>query len=291
LNQNHEPLKLLISPTTRFSFGDSQYSITEVETLPDARQGRYNIIASVCAVDPTGTKNEFFCKRYLSPESAYVEDAAYRVMDILGMSECHATLHAAEEPLLLVSRALGNLWASSDLDETTAEIIGVHCAVAYLIGNADLRPRNTFVHRNNGVVTVSVIDLEHCFFDRALDLRDCRDPFSPLFVDGLGDSVVERTKHRVLSPLATRRARRCFLPVEDMTDHRVQRFRKGWLKVYDEARQKIGSIEKFLMDRVYRTPPLIIGTQSYRRAMARLDVRDILHRMNEDGATAFEDHY
>jgi putative hydrolase of the HAD superfamily len=291
LREGPTGLRRMIASQMKFSLNGSSLSITSVETLTESQQGRYNVVGRVWAKDETGKERECYCKRYVTPESAYVEETAYRLMNLLGMLECRATLFSAEEPLLLSTPASGVLWTASEIDEITAEAIGAHCAAAYLIGNADLRPRNTFVDRSNGVAKVSVIDLEHCFFDRAMDLQQFPGRFSPQEIDKLGDSVEERTKHRVVSPAGIRRTRRSYLPIDDMSNPRVQRLRKGWLSMYENAKSLNDKIEYLLMDRIYQDPPLIIGTQSYRRAMAAVDVRDILHRVSLDANDAFKRLY
>lgn len=284
-------LRRMIAPQMQFLMDGSSLSIMSVETLTESQQGRYNVVGRVRAKDEIGKEGEYYCKRYVTPESAYVEETAYRLMNLLGMLECRATLFSAEEPLLLSTLASGVLWSPSEIDAATAEAVGAHCAAAYLIGNADLRPRNTFVDRSNGVAKVSVIDLEHCFFDRAIDLQHFPGRFSPHEIDKLGDSVEEKTKHRVVSPAGIRRTRRSYLPIDDMSDPRVQRLRKGWLGMYENAKLLADKIEYLLMERVYQTPPLIIGTQSYRRAMAAVDVRDILQRIGHNANDAFERLY
>jgi HAD superfamily hydrolase (TIGR01509 family) len=286
-----QPWENLLALNQCFTVDGLPHRITKIETLPDEQQGRYNIVAKVVGATTDGQVRTFFAKRYLSPESVNVEYTAFRFLELLGLSGCSAEQLHGNEPMLLTTPALGQLWTAADLDEDTCEGIGAHCAAAYLMGNADLRPRNTFVHRANGGAQITVIDLEHCFFDRALDLSDCGDPFSPATIDALGESVELRTRHRVLSPAATRRARRSFLALEDRSHPRVQAFRQGWIMTFERAKQRIGEIEALLMERVHAKPPLVIGTRSYRRAMAELDVRDLLERILEDAALSFDRHY
>lgn len=290
-DHDSDSLKRMLSVGSEIRFDNDAYSITSLITLGDDAQGRYNIVGQMHAKSATGEERTFYCKRYLSPESAHVEELAYRVVDILSPHGCRAALLTLHEPLLITTAAPGRLWTAPDMDETTAELIGSHCAVAYLIANADLRPRNTFMERNGERTTLSIIDLEHCFFDRALDLRGIDDPMSPLIIDGLSHQLEERTKHRVLSPAATRRARRSFLPNDDQGRHLGERFKQGWIALFERARGKLDAIEALLMDRIYTTPYLIIGTQSYRRAMALSDVGDISQRIREDPIAAFDHAY
>lgn len=280
----------LIGPAESFAVGGEQNTIERLTALPDNEQGRYNIVGRAWCRNSRGAEREFYCKRFLAPESAHVEYAAYQVLDLILPAGRQTALLAAAEPVLLLSSVPGRPWCVEDLDETTAELIGGHCAVAYLIANADLRPRNTFVDRQSGV-SVSVIDLEHCFFDRALDVSGLADPFDPETIDRFGAMLVGRTERRALSRATIRRTRRTFLPVEDRSDDRVKCFRNGWIRAYETAKRRSSEIEAFLLDRIYRRPYLVIGTRSHRRAMAALDVRDIMQRISQDSAAAFEACY
>lgn len=291
LQKSNDPLNYLIPSEINFESVEQKFVHSRTILLPDLQQGRYNLIGKTYLTTQAQEDQEFYSKRYLLPESAFVEESAYHLMQILGVSDSRIKLFSSSEPILLSSPALGKLWTPTDIDEVTAEIMGSHCAVAYLIGNADLRPRNTFVHRNGKEVKVTVMDLEHCLFDRALDLKDCQDTFSPYTIDSLDNTIEKRTKHRVLSAASIRRARRSFLPIDDKSHILAKLFKKGWLKTFEVAHEKVMDIELYLSKRIYQTPYLIIGTQSYRRAMASIDIKDILGRINENGDEAFEKLY
>lgn len=285
-------LQWLITSGASFQFGDTTFEISGVTTLPDAAQGRYNIVGRVRAAAASGQQERDFCiKRYLNPESVYLEEMAYAIMGMIFPHGIRAALLPSSEVLLVMSMIEAKHWATHDMNIDTAEIIGFHCAVAYLIGNADLRPRNTFIDRTNGTMSVSIIDLEHCFFDRALEVNDLVGRFTPTAIDELGDEVHSRTKHRVLSPAATRRARKSFLAIEDRSHELVLRFKKGWIAAFESAKALRVQIETALMNRIYREPYLIIGTQSYRRAMASVDVKDIVSRIEQDPVASFDQHY
>ena len=46
-----------------------------------------------------------------------------------------------------------------------------------------------------------------------------------------------------------------------------------------------------MRSRIHGAPPLIVGTHSYRRAMAELDVDGVQSRIEEDAGAAFERQY
>jgi len=191
-----------------------------------------------------------------------------------------------------MQEAAGIPWEQAEIDDAAIQAIGSHCALAYIIGNADIRPRNTLVSRANGASKVTVIDLEHCFFDRAIVLPTNLDAFNPSSIDSLAEATLnESTKHRVLSKSATRRARRSFLSVEDRTARLPQLFRAGWIDAYRRVQHNGKAIVDLVLNRLYQNPPLIIGTQSYRRAMAKIDVEDMKARIQQDPELAFEQQY
>lgn len=284
-------VRQLLQPGLQLRVDAASYVLTEMDTLADAAQGRYNVVARLSAVDGDNRPQYFYAKRYLDPCSAHVEATAYSIMRNLGLSSIRAGLLAAEEPVLLVSPAMGRLWALETLDEPMAYGAGGHCAAAYLIANADLRPRNTFVVRDGNCAEISVIDLEHCFFDRALNPQGLKDPFSVAEWDALEPEIERRTKHRALSPAAIRRTRRAFVPVDDKSHPLSRSFCEGWMHVYARFKAQASLVQDMLLERIYQDPPLIIGTQSYRRAMARIDVADIRDRIDDDAAEAFERLY
>lgn len=272
------------------AFGNT-VTVREIENLPDAEQGRYNLVARIRVANEHGEEQELFCKRYLLPESAYVEETAYEVMRLLGLADVRAHILDGPEPLLLMTRAGGEAWEEVDLDEAAIEELGTQCAAAYLIGNADLRPRNTLVDKDGPSVRLNVIDFEHCFFDRALDVSGVDDPRRPEAIDVLARGSSDRTRRRALSSAATRRCRRSFLPVDNLDSEVVRPFRQGWKRVFERAKASAADISSLLISRVYSSPPLIIGTQAYRRAMARVDVDDILDRIARDPDEALAHAY
>jgi hypothetical protein len=59
----------------------------------------------------------------------------------------------------------------------------------------------------------------------------------------------------------------------------LQAFRAGWREVHAAAQAAAGRLEEMLRERLRRQPPLIVGTESYRRAFLPLDVADLLGRV------------
>ena len=287
-----DPLLPLFHAGKRFALCGQEWTTQSVVSLPDASQGRYNIVAKVVARNTEGVQRSFISKRYLTPNSAHVEELAYRLMDLVGLSGINHSIVSGIEPLLIMEEALGLAWEKAEIDDATIRQIGSHCALAYIIGNADIRPRNTFVNTSCTTTKVTVIDLEHCFFDRAITLPTTIDPLDPKSIDSLPEATLnELTKHRVLSPNATRRARRSFLAVEDRTLPLPQIFRDGWLDAYNRVQLSAKAILDIVHERLYQNPPLIIGTQSYRRAMARIDIEDMRARIVQNSTVAFEQQY
>jgi len=287
-----DPMLPLIYPGKPFVLSDSKWITNEIFSLPDDKQGRYNVVAKISATDSNGLVGSFIVKRYLSPNSAHIEDLAYQVMGIVGLPGCPHALIDGSEPLLIMEEAVGVPWEQAEIDDAAMRSIGSHCAFAYIIGNADIRPRNTLVSHANGDSKVTVIDLEHCFFDRAVVLPTDFDALNPNSVDSLSEAKInESTKHRVLSKGATRRARRSFLAVEDRTTRLPQLFRDGWIDAYRRVKQNGQEIVDLVLNRLYQNPPLIIGTQSYRRAMAKIDVEDMRARIEQEPEIAFEQQY
>lgn len=260
--------------------------------MPDERQGRYNIVGKARAHDTGGAPGLFFVKRYLAPESACIEDLAYRVLAILGNQRSPHALLPAAETLLVAGEAPGEPWRAGDAgDPEAVRAVGAHCAAAYLIGNADMRPRNVLAHRCAAGTRVTVYDLEHCFFDRALALPDAVDRFDPRGIDSLRRSIGDLTRHRVLSPASTQRAPRAFLPNEDRHSAQGRAFREGWHDTYAAAKASADPLLGLIAQRIHDGSPLIIGTQGYRRAMVMIDVDDIAARIRAYPSSAFDMHY
>jgi hypothetical protein len=221
------------------------------------------------------------------PEGAHVEEFAHHFLGALGMPSCQAAVTAGPEPCLVASEA-----SRAKLEGTTtaplALQVGRQAALAYLFANADLRPRNAFVSYAGNDPTIIMIDLEHCFFNLALDVSGLADPLRPEALDRLSDAELSgRVQRRVLTPRTMKRARRAFFRTDDLTNELEEAFKDGWMDAYREVQAQAARAYGLLEERIGREPFLIIGTQAYRRAMARVDLEEIRLRLDQDAETVY----
>jgi HAD superfamily hydrolase (TIGR01549 family) len=285
--QPDSELQPLLADGDRVSLGGRAGTLHGLRPLADSEQGRYNLVAVASVELDSGETETVYCKRYLLPEGAYVEDFAYRFLAALGVPSCHAVLSDGPEPCLVVSSAPG-----TKLEEATtapvAREVGRHAALAYLFANADLRPRNAFVSEAGGNPSITMTDLEHCFLNLALDVSGIADPLRPESLDRLSDSELSaRIVRRVLTPRTMKRARRAFLGTDDPPAALRQAFRDGWMSAYRTIQQRAEEACQMLEERIRREPFLVIGMQAHRRAMARVDLEDIRGRLREDAGVVY----
>lgn len=263
----------------------------EVETstpVPDTLQGRYNLVYRVATHNGSNRPSEIYCKRFLLPESSYVEEFAYRLHRAIGLPSCDALVVEGSEPFLAVTSAPGRKYLG-EMDPGIAYEIGQHHVFAYLFSNADMRPRNTFLDYSKAEPRVTLVDLEHCFFNLAIDTTGLSDPCRPQSIDGLSpEEIRKRTAHKVLSERAMRRARRTFINTEEGDPWSVQAFRRGFLQLFTRLQGDSDRILGLIEERIHTKPYLIIGTQAYRRAMARVDLEDIRERLLGDPVKALD---
>jgi putative hydrolase of the HAD superfamily len=253
-----------------------------VQPLADTEGGRYNLVARARLETGGGESMPVFCKRYLLPESAFVEQFAHHVTAVVGMSSCAAVAVPSPEPCLVLSRAPGTKF-DGRVDRILAYEIGRQCSFGYLFANADLRPRNAFLTWDTGQPVMTMIDLEHCFFNLALETEGLENPRRPDTFDRLPkEELARRTRKRVLTPHTTRRARRTFMETEGLDTDLAAAFRGGWIDFARQVQRQRDEIVGLFRDRVLREPYLVIGTQSYRRAMAGVDIDDMEDRIGED---------
>lgn len=246
--------------------------------VPDDEQGSYNL---VYRIDPeNGEGRAHYLKRYALPESVAVEELAYRLQRELDLGDCDAFPIGQPESLLVIEEAPGTKWAG-EMDEAIAHEIGRHMSFAYVFSNADARPRNAFLSRRNGSPRLTMIDLEHCFFDLAIDTAGISDPFDPHVIDATSD-IEARIVRRVLSEKTTRRTRRTFLREEEAGEACLASFGRGWCELYYDLKKRKDEIVEILRERIHREPYLVIGTRRYRRAMADVDVFHIARRLDEN---------
>ena len=191
------------------TLGGRTGTLRDLRPLPDSDQGRYNLVATARVDFGDGPPATVYCKRYLFPEGAHVEEFAHRFLRALGMPACEAAVTDGPEPCLIASRAPGRKLEDVTTAAPVAAQVGRQAALAYLFANADLRPRNAFVADDGRGPALTMIDLEHCFFDLALDVTGIDDPLRPSSLDRLGDDeLARRVQRRVLTPRTMKRARR-----------------------------------------------------------------------------------
>lgn len=273
----------LLSVGDAVSLGPLHGVIEALEPVADDHQGRYNLVYRGTVRHRAAT-DAVFVKRFLLPETVHVEACAYRLQAQAGLPACEAAIHAGSEPLLLVSEAPGRKWAE-DLTKATAYGLGGHFVFALLFSNADIRPRNAFIEGDR----VTLVDLEHCFFNLAIETEGLESPERPETFDRLpADALTARIRKRVLSARATSRARRSFFGDTPKGSAIDEAFHAGFLDCYRRLQREAETLLGLLRARLAEDPPLIIGTQAYRRAMAEVDVRDIARRLAEDPQVAYE---
>ncbi len=286
--QPGSPLTPLLADGHRVSLGGRVGTLRGLRALADDEQGRYNLVASGSIELGAGEVRSVYCKRYLHPEGAYVEDFAYGFLAALGMPSCHAAVTDGPEPCLVVSSAPGTKLEGATTT-TLARQVGRQAAIAYLFANADLRPRNAFVSFVGDDPTITMTDLEHCFLNMALDVSGIPDPLRPECLDRLSKAELSgRVARRVLTPRTMKRARRAFFGKDDLPNQLERAFKDGWMLAFREVQGKAERACGMLAERIRREPYLVIGTQAYRRAMARVDLEDIRGRLDQDAETVYD---
>lgn len=278
----------LLAPGRHIELAGQGVIVQSVEPVPKASQGRYNLVYAGYRKYGDLSEPELFFKRFLLPESAHVEDFAHRLCASVGLPACKATVLGTDEPFLALSRAAGSRMQAPVSAETYYDV-GRHTVFAYLFSNADMRPRNAFVSSTEGRAEVTMIDFEYCFLNLALDMSGVEDRFSPGSVDRLSAAdIARRLKRRVLTPKTMWRALRQYLGLAEDQRAAVERYRRGFLDCFESVRAQESSILSLIEERVYRDPYLIVGTSSYRRAMARVDIDDIRGRLTSPPAEVLE---
>ena len=278
----------MLSEGSRIEWRHSAGVVTSFRPLQDDEQGRYNLVAEArLRVEGKAREETVFCKRFYFPEAGQVEAFAHQMMQEIGLSDCVTTLIEAPEEHLVVSQAPGRKFAHV-VDNSLATEIGRHCAAAFILANADLRPRNAFVDDSIVPPRMTMVDLEHCFFALALDISGVERPLDPYSFDDMDpDELAGRIKKRVLTDRTTRRAMRSFVELESFETELAGAFRTGWVDCFRQIRERWPRLERLLEERVHRKPYLIIGTQAYRRAMAQVDIEEMKARVMLDAEEIF----
>ncbi|WP_122054928.1 HAD family hydrolase [Vibrio sp. Evd11] len=267
----------LLKIGAEYTIDDQNFMVTDIELLSEEELGRYNIVARVHGLGTDNVKKQWYVKRYIDPASAYIEETAHRIMCTIGAAAPRAYLLEGEEPLLFSSPAKGAIWKDGDYDIEVAEQVGIQAAAAYILSNADWRPRNTYIQKSTSKVTS--IDLEHCLFDRVLGINlEVFDGTTKESIDNLGLSTWAHTRTRVLSYSAIRRAIKCFTQTDNRNTSEFKQFLKGWDKTFKQAISNRRLIRDILQTKM-NSQQLVIGTKSHRRAFANVDLHDFLERI------------
>ena len=268
---NDPDLRLMLRRGDAISGG----KLESLESVGDEEQGRYNLVYR-CSVS---SSDELYAKRFLLPESAAVEELAHRIYRLIDMPSIDAKVMPGPEPWLLMSRAAGTKF-DGNADEAAAYEIGRHHTFAYLFANADLRPRNLFIDRSSGKCRMTLIDLEHCFFNLAIETEGIDRADDPHVLDAIGEEALRaRISRTVLTDRAMTRCRRSFLDTDRAEAHLRDAFRAGFADQFREVQRRSRELVDLIEERLYRKPYIIIGTRAYRRAMAKIDLEDIAGRL------------
>lgn len=284
----------LLSPGDRVDVNGREAIVLAITPVADGEQGRYNLVYRIDAraaggtgASGTGASNaplRLYAKRFLLPETAHLEVFAYRLQALTGLPSCSAALHPGAEPLLLLTEAAGEKYEGPVTPEV-ARGLGAHFAFALLFSNGDIRPRNAFVSG----ATVTLVDLEHCFFNLAIDTEGLERPERPETFDRMPkDELARRIRKKVLSRRATSRARRSFFADTQRDSPLDVAFEEGFVAYYAQQAARATALADAFLERIHAEPPLVIGTHGYRRAMAEVDLEDILERLALDPEAALD---
>lgn len=270
----------LAAPGRRVRLGNLAGSVVSVRLLPDSLQGRYNLVARADVQWDEGWSEELYLKRFRHPEAASIEEIARPLHAELGIETNRVEVQPGAENLLLSRAVTGEKLTSGVPGAELAFEIGRHGASALLLANADLRPRNAFLSRQGGSERLTMVDYEYTLFDRALDLTGLAGRFDPVWLARFSDDeLARRGERRVVSRGAIQRTRRAFIDPRTASPAAIGAFRDGWREVHQRARSGVSRIEELLRSRLAVDPPLVVGTESYRRAFVPLDIADLKERI------------
>lgn len=280
----------LVTVGRPLQLGAERVTLERFAPVPDTSQGRYNLVMMADAEDEAGASQRIYVKRYLLPESAHVEAFSRVLLREVGLETPPGGILGDSEPVHWSHDAAGDRIREADITPQIAFEFGRHGAATFLFANADCRPRNAFLVGDGSHRRMVTFDHEHCLFNLALDLTGVHDPGDPREIDALGRVELERrVSKRVISPRSCRRNYREFLGTRRGEPELVAAFRNGWIDLSHRAQQCRERLEGLLRRRVYTEPYLIIGTRAYRRAMAEIDVEDLLARVALDPVEVLDD--
>lgn len=273
----------LAPPGRRVRLGDLRGDLVEVRLLPDTLQGRYNLVAKAEVRWDEGWSEELYLKRFRHPEAAWIEAIARPLHAELGIETNRVEVQPGVETLLLSRAVTGEKLTAEVPGMELAFEIGRHGASALLLANADLRPRNAFLTRQGGTERLTMVDYEYTLFDRALDLSGLDGRFDPKWLARFSDAeLAQLGERRVVSRGAIQRTRRAFIDPRTASPAAIAAFREGWREVHERARARVSRLEELLRARLAADPPLVVGTESYRRAFVPLDIADLKERIGLD---------
>lgn len=275
-------LETLVAAGDAISLGGREGTLGEIEPLGDDEQGRYNLVASSLVAWRDGTSSRVFLKRFLHPDSAWVEVFSHQLLGELGIETYPVAVLERAEPIFVSAQApgrkLGDTMGDVEITVALAREIGRHVCSGYLLPNADLRPRNAFLGGSAEAPRLVMVDHEHCLLNLALDAGGLQ-PFDRASLEALGRDLFDiRVVRRVLTPATMRRARRQFFDSRGRPELAAA-FREGWLEVHGRAQQRRDRLAELFAARLAADPPLVAGTQAYRRALTRFDLEDLLERI------------
>lgn len=280
-------LEPLLSPGDRVSLAGRERTVMRIAPVADDDQGRYNLVFRLDTADEAGARAALYLKRFLLPETAFTEELGHRLQAAAGLVSVGVGIRReGGEPLLLLSEAPGRKYAG-ELTPEVAFDLGGHFVFAFLFANADIRPRNAFLSEDG--TRVAMLDMEHCLFNLALDVVGLADPLRPETFDRMpAEELAARTKKKVLSQRATARARRSFFGDTPRESPLTESFREGFVDFYRRCRDRREELLALLSMRIHEEPPVVVGTQSYRRALAEVDVADVRSRLSMEPEAAFD---
>ncbi|HPA95535.1 MAG: HAD family hydrolase [Thermoanaerobaculia bacterium] len=264
----------------RVRLGDLTGVIVRIELLSDDLQGRYNLVAACDVAWDDGFSERVYVKRFRHPEATRIEEFVRSLLGEIGIDTNRVAVLEGAEPLLIARAVTGERLTTTVPDPDLAFEIGRHGASAYLLANADLRPRNAFLTHYGGRPLLTMVDYEYSLFDRALDLSDLPERYDPGKLMRRSEAeLLARGSRRVVTRAAIQRTRRAFFDHRAVSTTTLAAFREGWREVHETAREASSRIDELLRSRLEIDPPLIVGTEAYRRAFLPLDIADLLARI------------
>jgi putative hydrolase of the HAD superfamily len=268
---------------TKVTLGARSLTLGPIEPLGDEEQGRYNLVARAVGFREDGENANVFIKRFLLPEACEVEGVGSQLMGKLGLPVCaQAALQVGGERFLVTAEAPGEKLTGPRPELEYARAVGQQAAAAYLLANADLRPRNGFVLFRAGECELTLVDYEHCLLNLAMDLEGVSNPLDRKALEALGrENLRLRVRRRVLADAHMQRAYRAFLGPFGADPRRQEAFAEGWLEVHRRAQANETALREILERRLEQEPSLVVGTHAYRRALTELDLEDFLERLRE----------